>query len=99
MAGKIIEQGTAPNEPVVEVVATEDVANETKADKFTRLARKRMSVALDKIRIVGNLSSTANYEYSEEQVAKMMAALRDEIAIIEHSFKPRDEKRNRGFDF
>ena len=98
-APRILEDVSATTAPVVDKANDEAKPDETKADKFTRLAKKRMGVALDKLRIVGNLSATANYEYTEEQVAKMMAALRDEIAIIEHSFKPRDQKRDRGFEF
>lgn len=62
---------------ILEDTTNEDVAldNETKAETFQRLANKRVNNALDKIRLIGNLSS-ANYEYTEEQVNKIEDALR-----------------------
>jgi ribosome-associated translation inhibitor RaiA len=48
--------------------------NETRSDRFRRLASKRVQAALDKIRIVGNLANPAN-EYSQEDAAKIIAAI------------------------
>jgi hypothetical protein len=48
--------------------------NETRSDRFRRLAPKRVQAALDKIRLVGNLSSQAN-EYTQYDVAKIIAAI------------------------
>lgn len=52
---------------------------ETKADAFRRLATKRVTVAVRYIRLVGNMSSRASYEYTPEQVEKIRAALNDAV--------------------
>jgi hypothetical protein len=43
-----------------------------KRAKFLELAQKRMTNALHDIRLVGNLSNRAAYEYSEKDVQKMI---------------------------
>lgn len=73
--------------------ATEPVVEETKADAFKRLAQKRMNVALDKIRLIGNLSARGNYEYTEEQIEKIEAALNYAVADTMRQFKPRAERK------
>lgn len=67
---------------ILEDTATEPVANddaarpdESKADAFRRLANKRVTVAMDKIRLVSNLSSRGNYEYTDAQVEAIETAL------------------------
>jgi len=50
------------------------MANETNAEKFTRLANKRVNNALQKIGLIGNLSA-AQYEYTDDQIKTIEAAL------------------------
>jgi len=47
---------------------------ESKHDKFKRLAAQRVTNALKKIELIGNLSSPG-YEYTQEEVDKVFAAL------------------------
>ena len=49
-------------------------ANETKADRFTRLAVARVSKAIKAIQNIGNLGGP-NYEKTQEQVEKISEAL------------------------
>lgn len=48
--------------------------NETKEAKFVRLATARMNKALKTVSLIGNLSN-AQYGYTDDQVAKIEAAL------------------------
>lgn len=73
-------------------------AGETKSDAFKRLARQRMTNAIAKIRLIGNLSSTASYEYTEEQIEQMKNALIEEIAIAFGRFTKKDKDKPL-FDF
>lgn len=50
------------------------MANETNAEKFTRLANKRVNNALQKIGLIGNLSAT-QYEYTDDQIKTIEVAL------------------------
>jgi hypothetical protein len=55
-------------------------------DKFVDLAKKRVSKAMKDIQLIGNLSNRSNYDYTEEDVAKIMKALSDEISACRRKF-------------
>lgn len=58
----------------------EALANESKSDKFRRLAKKRVPAALAKIKNIGNLGGSG-YEYTAEQVEKIETALNNAVAL------------------
>lgn len=61
-------------------------SNETKNEKFKRLAEQRTNKAIDTIRLIGNLSNSMNYDYSEEEVKKIFAALEKEVKSAKDKF-------------
>ncbi len=63
--------------------------DESKADKFKRLAGARTAKTLKAIGLLGNLSGTG-YEYTQDQVAKITAALNDKVKATMAKFAPRD---------
>lgn len=67
---------------------------ETKREKFIRLAESRMNNALKQIELLSNLSNTRAYEYTSEDVEKMIRTLKSSISDLEHSFKL-DKKNNK----
>lgn len=58
-----------------------------KRSNFVRLAEARVTKALKSIRVVGNLSNRTNYEYSEQDVNKIINALQAEINQLKSRFK------------
>ena len=46
--------------------------NETKRDKFVRLAESRMNNALKQIELLGNLSNSSAYDYTNDDVEKSL---------------------------
>jgi hypothetical protein len=54
--------------------------------KFVDLAKKRVSKALKDIQLIGNLSNRSNYDYTEEDVAKILKALSDELSACRKKF-------------
>ena len=54
-------------------------ANETKRERFVRLAEARTNKIIDMIKLLGNCSSKSNYEYGEEDVRKIFGAIEREI--------------------
>jgi uncharacterized protein YeeX (DUF496 family) len=54
--------------------------------KFVELANKRVSKALKAIQLIGNLSNRSNYDYTQEDVAKIMKALTDDVAACRKKF-------------
>ena len=61
------------------------VQGETKEQRFQRLATKRTQAALQKIRLLGNLTSSS-YAYTPEQAAKVIGALRAAVETVEAKF-------------
>ena len=60
--------------------------NETKREKFVRLAESRVDNALRNINLIGNLSNKSNYEYTQADVDKILKALKNAISSLEKSF-------------
>jgi len=68
---------------------------ESKADKFKRLATKRVNRANKYIDLIGNLS-TSQYEYTEEQVDQIIHDLSDHVNGVRERFSKR-LNRDKGF--
>ena len=66
---------------------------ESKHDRFKRLASKRVQTALKKIELIGNLASPG-YEYSEEDVEKITSALQATVDQVKAAFEKRKPKIN-----
>lgn len=66
-----------------------------KREAFVRLAEGRTAAAIQAIRLIGNLSATGQYEYSEEDVKKMLQSIRDELASTEARFEAETHKKSR----
>jgi hypothetical protein len=61
--------------------------------KFIRLGNKRVNHALKYIRLIGNLSNTSNYYYTNKDVKKIFATLRGELDECEARFNKKETKQ------
>lgn len=68
--------------------------NETRYEKFKRLASKRTTNILNQLRLLGNLSNRVNYEYRDEDVSKVFRVIDEELRLIKTKFQ---EKGRREF--
>lgn len=68
---------------------------ETKREKFVRLAENRMTNTLKQIELLSNLSNTSAYEYTQEDIDKIIRTLKKSISDLESSF--RKENKNKKF--
>lgn len=59
---------------------------QTRQERFKRLAEKRTNSILEQLRILGNLSNKANYDYSPEDVRKIFSAIDSQLRIIKAKF-------------
>jgi len=57
-----------------------------KREKFEELATKRVTRAIYTIRLIGNLSNRAAYEYGEEDARKILRALQNELDALKTKF-------------
>lgn len=70
-----------------------------KSDNFKRLAEKRVTECVKKLRLIGNLANKNNYEYTDEQVKKIINTLENEIKLLKNKFKEESESSNYVFSF
>jgi len=64
---------------------------ESKHDRFKRLASKRVQNAVKKIELIGNLASPG-YEYTQEDVEKIITALQATLDQVKDVFSKRKPK-------
>jgi len=60
---------------------------ESKREAFKRLAEKRTNAALERIRVIGNLSNPYAYEYSDDDIRLIFAALDQEMKTTRLKFQ------------
>lgn len=68
-------------------------ANETREERFKRVAEARTNTVLDKVRILGNLSNRQMYSYSEEDIRKIFSAIDKQMKEVKAKFNSQKEKR------
>ncbi len=71
------------------------MANETKRERFVRIAEARTNKILEMMRLLGNCSSKGNYEYTEEDIKKIFGALERELKNTKNKFLVIDAKEER----
>jgi len=62
------------------------VRNESKNDRFKRLAKQRGERVLRDLRLIGNLSNKNNYEYSNTEVKKIFTSIEEELKLSKQRF-------------
>ena len=67
--------------------------SETKAEAFKRLAEKRTNALLERIRILANCANPYAYEYTEEEVRVVFAAIDQELKLAKAKFANNHRRR------
>lgn len=73
------------------------MAREDDRKKFVLLAEKRVTRALNDIRLIGNLSNRSNYKYTEEDARKICKALREAVEEVRARFERKGDDRGVSF--
>ncbi len=68
---------------------------ETKNERFIRIAENRTNRIIDLIRILGNCSNTANYEYTEEDIKKIFESIEKELKTVKKVFRDTLKQENK----
>lgn len=69
--------------------------NETKSERFKRVANPRLIKAIKAIQLVGNCSDTGSYEYTDEQIDKLESALKQSVTKVVTQFRNRGATEDR----
>lgn len=71
------------------------MATETKRERFVRLSEARTNKILEMMRLLGNCSSKANYEYTDDDIKQIFSALEKELKNTKNRFLGLDTKEER----
>ena len=71
----------------------EKIENETKEDKFKRIATYRTNKILDDLRLLGNCSNVGSYYYTDTEVNKIFNAIETETKRIKYMFNKVKNKK------
>ncbi|MCQ2473668.1 MAG: hypothetical protein MJ098_05990 [Saccharofermentans sp.] len=66
---------------------------ETKREKFVRLAENRMDSILKGIELMGNLSNSNNYDYTQDDLNKIIKTLKSAVSDLEHTYNSASKTR------
>ena len=75
------------------------VAGETNAQRFERIAERRVNETLRSLRLLGNLADRRNYEYTDEQVSTMLGAVEQEYRALRARFRSESTAGTQTFRF
>ncbi len=76
-----------------------DERTSEKANRFERLAERRVTETIKKLRLVGNLSNRHNYSYTEEHVKQIVDALESELRQVKARFRQETGVQAQAFSF
>ena len=72
-------------------------AEETKREKFVRLAEARTNKILDTLTLLGNCSNTGAYEYSQKDIDKIFKAIQAQVDDTRKRFNKQDSSKSTRF--
>lgn len=67
-------------------------SEETRKQRFKRVATRRTNEILHRIRILGNCSNKSSYSYSEEEIKKIFSAIEAESRSVKARFVNKKKK-------
>lgn len=70
---------------------------ETKRDKFVRLAEARTNKIIDMLQLLGNCSNTSAYDYTQADVEKIFNAIENEVREAKKKYNKVDSKKSTRF--
>jgi hypothetical protein len=71
---------------LAQMPSSRDAASDEKLQKFERIAEKRVSDLIRRIRLLGNLSNRSNYAYTDRHVRHMFTAVERELKSARSRF-------------
>lgn len=70
-----------------------------KRDRFRSVAGRRVQKIMDQIDSLAKCSNRSNYDYNEDDVAKMLRAIKDKIKMLELSYSSNSKTTKNVFTF
>ena len=79
------------------MAAKKGLENETKREKFVRLAEARTNKIINMIQLLGNCSNHSQYEYDQKDVDKIFKAIQTELDEAKKRFSKQDSEKGSRF--
>ncbi len=70
-----------------------------KSAKFQRIAERRVTETIRKMRLIGNLANRNNYSYTDEHVRQIIDALEAELRQVKSRFQQGPSAQSPSFSF
>ena len=70
---------------------------ETKREKFVRLAEARTNKIIDMLQLLGNCSNASAYDYTQQDVEKIFSAIENEVREAKKKFNRIESKKGSRF--
>jgi hypothetical protein len=70
-----------------------------KRDRFRNVAGRRVQKILDNVDSLAKCANRANYDYDEEDISKMMKAIKDKVKILELAYTTNTKSAKNTFTF
>ena len=68
---------------------------ENKRERFVRIVEARTNKILDMLRLLANCANKSNYEYDEEDIKQIFAAIDKEVKVTKNAFLGLESKEER----
>ena len=70
---------------------------ETKRERFVRLAEARTNKIIDMLQLLGNCSNKSTYDYTQADVEKIFNAIESEVREAKKKFNKSDTRKSTRF--
>lgn len=70
-----------------------------KKDRFKNVAAKRVQKVLDSIESLSKCANRSNYDYSDEDVGKLLKAIKEQMRMLEQAYTEKSKGRSKTFSF
>ena len=70
---------------------------ETKRERFVRLAEARTNKIIDMLQLLGNCSNSSAYEYTQQDVDKIFSAIEAEVKEAKKKFSKSETRKSTRF--
>ena len=81
--------------PLIQVMAKANA----KKERFKNVAGRRVQKVLDDLESLSKCANKSTYEYSDEEVRKMMRAIREKVKFLDVAFNSGAKSGKQTFEF
>lgn len=70
-----------------------------KRERFKNVAGRRVQKVLDDLESLSKCANKSTYEYTDDEVSKMLKAIREKVKLLDASFSANSKSGRQTFEF